>query len=170
NVDTDVSDFVRRSVAVHRRMHNRVVQKHYAFLRIAIPAPRVLLIGCIELRIGTKRSQERRLIIGTAAHAPEREALPRGDGLTTADEVFAAVRRAKERMGDAAVTSVGPNGKYVAVRRIVQSVIETGDRAGAIAKGRMLGHILHPFAIDPHLTVVLETVEIFGSGERPRLW
>jgi hypothetical protein len=55
------------------------------------------------------------------------------------------------------------------MHRIMERVVETGDRAGAVAEGWVFGHVLHALAVDPHLAVVSETVEILGAGERPSL-
>ena len=54
DVDVHVGDLVGRPVAIDRRLDERVVQEQYALMRVAVPAPRVVLIGRVELALAPK--------------------------------------------------------------------------------------------------------------------
>src|SRR5262245_10692374 len=69
----------RCRVAVDRRMDDRVVDEWYALAALAIPAPRILLIGRVELGVGAERCEERGLVIGRAAEPAIGDARPFGD-------------------------------------------------------------------------------------------
>src|ERR1700726_4161170 len=72
NVDKYVGDFVRRTVSIDRRMDYRMIPVQNLFLRLAIPAPGIVLKGSVEVGIGGERSQEGRLVVRAASHPPQR--------------------------------------------------------------------------------------------------
>src|SRR5215831_9593006 len=51
---------------------------------------------------------------------------------------------------------------------IVQGIIETGNRARAVAKRRVRGDVLDALAIDIDLAAVPQAFEVLGAGERSR--
>ena len=67
-----------------------------------------------------------------------------------------------------AIAGVRRREDLVLVLGVVEGVIEAGDHAGGIAKGRVDGDVLHPVAIDVDLAPVLELLEKLGAGHRRR--
>jgi hypothetical protein len=57
-VDADIGHLIGRPIAIHRRMNDRVIDEGDAFLAVAIPAARVLLVRRIEVGIRAERCQE----------------------------------------------------------------------------------------------------------------
>ena len=76
DVAADVADLVRRPVAVDRRMDDGVVDEGHALLAELVPAPRILLVGIVEVGVGAERRQERRLVVRRAAHPAVGEPAP----------------------------------------------------------------------------------------------
>jgi len=58
HMDTDVGDFVRRTIAIDRRMNDRVIDEGDTFLAVAIPAAGVLLVRRIEVGVRAERCEE----------------------------------------------------------------------------------------------------------------
>lgn len=52
DVDKYVGDFVRRAVSIDGRMDDGVVPIENLFLRLTIPAPGIVLKGCVEIGVG----------------------------------------------------------------------------------------------------------------------
>ena len=46
----------------------------------------------------------------------------------------------------------------------MQRVVEPRNHPRRVAEGRMLGDVLDPLAVDPHLSAVIEAVEEFLAG------
>ena len=168
NVGADVADFIGRPVAIDRGMNDCVVDEWNALLAEFVPAARVLLIGRIKLGIRAQRREERRLVIGRAAHPAIRNLCPFRDGIAPRNKVFLAFRRLEERMGHAAVPRVGRHGQFAGAFGIMQRVIQPGDHARGVTEGRMRGDVFYPFAVEEHLAVVTQRLEIFGAVLRPR--
>ena len=95
DVHIDVGHLVRRAVAVHRRLNERVIHEQDALLSRAVPAPRVVLVGRIVVGVGSERGQEGRLVVGRAAHPPIGQARPGGDRVTRGDQFVGAPRGAE---------------------------------------------------------------------------
>src|SRR4029453_6606815 len=74
---------------------DRVVDERYALLGEPVPAPRVVLIGRIELGVGPERAQERRLVVGRAAEPPVGDARPRRDRVAPGHLLLDRGRRAE---------------------------------------------------------------------------
>src|SRR5260221_3606665 len=106
-MDEDVHDFVERLPLVGGRIDDCVVQKEAFLLHLAIPVERVLLVWCVEIRIGPQCTRETRLVVGRSTHPAVRNPGPLGDGIATADKVVGATRDLEELMGETAVTGVG---------------------------------------------------------------
>ena len=56
-----------------------------------------------------------------------------------------------------------------AIDRVVQCVIEPGNTARGIAKGRMSCNVLDAFAVNPDLAVVLQAFDIALARHRARI-
>ena len=94
----DVRHLVRRTVAIDGRMDDRVVDEGHALLAELVPAPRVVLIGIVEIGVGAERGEERRLVVGRAADPAVGDARPFGDRVAArrADRraIFGALKKA----------------------------------------------------------------------------
>src|SRR5262245_57703372 len=58
DVHADVRYFVRRTIAIDRWMNDRVIDEGHAFLTVAVPAARVLLVRRIEVGVRAKCREE----------------------------------------------------------------------------------------------------------------
>ena len=85
DVAVDVADFLRRTVAVDRRMDDGVVDERHALLAELVPALGVLLPRIVEIGIGAERAEERRLVVGRAAEPAIADLGPFGDGVAAGD-------------------------------------------------------------------------------------
>ena len=168
DVAADVGHLVRRPVAVDRRMDDGVVDEGHALLAELVPAPRILLVGIVEVGIGAERRQERRLVVGRAAHPAVGDAGPFGDGVAAGDQLLERLRRLEEGVGHAAVAGVGRQQDLVLALGVVQRVVEARHHAGGVAEGRMRGDVLDALAVDVDLAAVAQRVEIFRAGLRRR--
>jgi hypothetical protein len=54
-------------------------------------------------------------------------------------------------------------GEKVALRRIMQRIVQAHDGAGSVTEGGVRRHILHAFAIDVDLACVAQAFEILRS-------
>ena len=162
----DVADFVRRPVAIDRRMDDGVVDERHALLAELVPALGVVLIGLVEIGIGAERGQERRLVVRRAAHPAVGDLGPFGDRVAAGDQIVHGLRRLEEGVRHAAIAGVGRQHQLVLVLVVVQRVVEARDHARGVAEGRMRGDVLDPLAIDVDVAVVAQRVEIFRAGLR----
>src|SRR5215203_3248062 len=64
HMTADISDLVWGPVAIHRRVDNRVIHEWNALLAEFVPAPGIVLIGSVEVGVGTQGCEERGLVIG----------------------------------------------------------------------------------------------------------
>jgi hypothetical protein len=94
DVHEDVFHLVERLVAVDRRVDDGVVPVQDLLLRLAVPAPRVVLERLVEVGVGAERAEERGLVVGAAAHPAVGHPRPLGDRVAVGDEVLDAVRGA----------------------------------------------------------------------------
>ena len=168
HVHVHVRDFVRRTVAIDGRVHERVVHVEHALLCFAIPAPRVVLIGRVVVGVRAERGQERGLVVGRAPHPAVGEARPRGDRSLGADQIVHGLRRAEVFVREAAGSRVGLARERLAHRRVVQRVVQARQHAHGIAECRVRRHVLHAFAVDPDVARTAQAVEEFRSGEGSR--
>jgi hypothetical protein len=79
DVHTDIRDFVRRTIAIDRRMNDGVIDERDAFLAEAVPAPRVLLIRRVEVGVCPERREKRCLVVGRPADPAVGQPRPFGD-------------------------------------------------------------------------------------------
>ena len=168
HVAADVAHLVRRPVAIDRRMDDGVIDEGHALLAELVPAPRILLVRIVEVGVGAERSQERRLVVGRAAHPAVGELRPFRDGVASGDRLLERFRRLEEGMRHAAVAGVGRQQDLVLALGIVQRVVEPRHHLRSVAEGLVLGDVLHPLAVDVDLAVVGERGEIIGAGLRGR--
>ena len=166
DVHEHVADLLGRAVAVDRGMDDRVVPVQDALLSLAVPASRVVLVRVIEVGVGAKRGQERRLVIGAASEPAVSEPSPLGDRFQIAHAVLDGPRVAEELVGDPVTAGVGGSGDDFTPVRIVQRVVEARDRAGGVAERRVSGDVLDPLAVDVDLASIAEALQIFRAGER----
>jgi hypothetical protein len=68
-------------------------------------------------------------------------------------------------VGKAARAGIGRSDKNVSGFRIVQSIIETGNRARAVAKRRMRGDVLDALAVDIDLAAIAQAFKVLGARE-----
>ena len=158
DVAADVADLVRRPVAIDRRMDDGVIDEGHALLAELVPAPRILLVGIVEIGIGAERRQERRLVVGRAAHPAVGELRPFGDGVAPGEQVLERFRRLEEGVRHAAVAGVGRQQELVLALGVVQRIVEPRDHARGVAEGRMRGDVLDALAVDVDLATVAQGV------------
>ena len=162
----DVADLVRRPVAVDRRMDDGVVDEGHALLAVLVPAPRVVLVRLVELGIGAERAEERRLVVGRAAHPAIGELRPLGDGVAPRDHLVERLRGLEERVRHATVAGFGRQQDFVLALGVVQRVVQPRHHPRGVAEGLVLGHVLDPLAVDEDLAPVGERGEVVGAGLR----
>ncbi|MCY1227187.1 hypothetical protein D9M72_394490 [compost metagenome] len=167
-MDEDVLDRVRRLVPIDRRIDDRVVHEERRFLGAFMPGERVVLERAIPIGIGAERVHQRRLVVGGAAHPAIGHACPFGDRALLGGKIGGGAGDAEIFVGVAAGPRVGRRRQDVPLCRIMQRVIEPGERPGGIAHRRMAGHVLDAFAVDIDLAAVAQAFQIFGAGEGPR--
>ena len=138
DVAADVADFVRRAVAVDRRMDDGVVDEGHALLAVFVPAPRVVLVRLVELGVGAERAEERRLVVGRAAHPAIGELRPLGDGVAPRDHLVERLRRLEERVRHAAVAGFGRQQDLVLALGVVQRVVQPRHHPRGVAERRCL--------------------------------
>ncbi len=166
DMHADVGDFVRRAVAIDRRMDDRVIDERHTLLAEAIPAPRVVLIGFVEVGVGAERGEERSLVVGRAADPAIGEARPFGDRVAPGDQVGHRLRRLEIGVGEAAVAGVGRQQQAALAFFVVQRVVEPGDHPRGVAKRRMGGDVLDALAVDIDFAPVAQLFKIFGARHR----
>ena len=166
DVAADVAHLVRRPVAIDRRMDDGVVDEGHALLAVLVPAPGVVLVRLVEFGVGAERAQERRLVVGRAAHPAVGELRPFGDGVAPGDHLLERLRRLEERVGHAAVAGVGRQQEPVLALGIVQRVVQPRHHPRGVAERLVLGHVLDALAVDEDLAAVGQRREIVGAGLR----
>ena len=162
----DVGDFVRRTVAIDRRMDDRVVDERHALLAELVPALGIVLVRFVEIGIRAERRQERGLVIRRPSHPSIGDPGPFGDRITPGDEVVHGLRRLEEGVRHAAIAGVGRQQKLVLALVVVQRVVEAGDHARGVAEGRMRGDVFDPLTVDVDGAIVAQRVQIFLAGLR----
>ena len=85
DVAAHVADFVRRPVAVDRRMDDGVIDERHALLAELVPALGILLPRIVEIGIGAERAEKRRLVVRRAAEPAIGDLGPFGDGIAARD-------------------------------------------------------------------------------------
>src|SRR5262249_60934114 len=103
----DIGDFIRRPIAIDRRVNDCVVDERYALLTEFVPTLGVVLIRLVELGIGAERGEESSLVIRRAPHPSVGNPRPLGDRLATGDEVLHALWRLEEGVRHATIAGVG---------------------------------------------------------------
>ena len=166
HVAADVAHLVRRPVAVDGRMDDGVVDERHALLAELVPALGVLLVRRVEVGVGAEGREERRLVIGRAAHPAIGELGPFGDGVPAGDELLHVLRRLEERVGVTLVAGVGRQQELVLALGVVQRVVEARDHPGGVAEGRVRGDVLDALAVDVDLAAVLQRFQVFLAGLR----
>ena len=140
-------------------MNDRVIDEGHALLGIAVPAPRVVLIGIVELRIRTEGRKKRGLVVRRPAQPAIADPRPFGDRVAPGDLLLDIGRRLEVALREA--TPLGGTGQDIlaAVVILVQRVVEARHHPRGVLEGRMLGDLADPLAVDPDLAAVVETVQ-----------
>ncbi len=163
DVTADVADFVRRLVAIDRRMDDGVIDEGHALLAEFVPAFGVVLIRIVEIRIGAERRQKRRLVVGRAAEPAISELGPFRDRGAAGEQVVHRLGRLEESMRHAAIAGVGRHHDFVFVLGVVHGVVQPRHHPRGVAEGRMFGDLLDLLAVDEDLAAVVERGEILRS-------
>ncbi len=157
HVHVHVAHFRQFLVAIHRRIHDGVIDEGDFLLHLLVPAARVFLERRVEVGVRAQRGEERGFIIRTAAHPAVRDARPFGDGVARCHHFLDVVRGLEKVMRVAAAAGVGL-GAENRLALVVQRVIQARQHAGGIAEGRVRGDVLHPLAVDPNLAPVAQAL------------
>ena len=118
-------------------MDDGVIDEGHALLAELVPAPGVLLVRIVEVGIGAERRQERRLVVGRAAHPAVGQRAHSAMASRPATSSSQGLRRLEEGVRHAAVAGVGRQQELVLALLVVQRVVEARDHARGVAEGRM---------------------------------
>ena len=143
-----------------------MVDEGHALLAVLVPAPGVVLVRLVEFGVGAERAQERRLVVGRAAHPAIGELRPFGDGVAPGDHLLERLRRLEERVGHAAVAGLGRQQDLVLALGIVERVVQPRHHPGGVAERLVLGDVLDALAVDVDLAAVGQRREVVGAGLR----
>ena len=81
HVHVHVGNLLRAQLAVHWRVHERVVDVQHALLALPVPAAGVVAERDVEVGLGAQGREERRLVVGRAAEPAVAAPLPGRDGV-----------------------------------------------------------------------------------------
>ncbi len=154
DVTADITDFVRWSVAIDRGMDDRVIDERHALLAEFVPALCVALIRIVEIRIGAKGAEKRRLVVRRAAHPAVGHARPFGDSVAAGDEILHGLWRLEESMRHPAIAGVGRQQQLFLSLVVVQGIEQARHHPRGIAEGGVGRDILDAFSVDEHLAAV----------------
>ena len=146
-----------------------MVHEQHRFLRPLVPGARIAGELAVILGVGAERVHQRRLVVGGAAHPAIGQPRPFGDRNLLRLQFLGRAGDAEIAMREAARAGIGRAGEDFLSFRLVQRVVEPGQRAHRIAEAGMRGDVAHPLAVDVDLAAVLEAVDVFGAGERARI-
>ena len=167
DVAADVGDLVRRPVAIDRRVDDRVVDERHALLAEAVPAPARCPGRVVEVGVGAERREERRLVVGRAAHPAVGDPRPFGDRVGgPAIKSARRLRRLEEGVRQAAAAGVGRQQDLARALRIVERIEQARGHARGVAERRVRGDVLDPLAVDVDLAPVAQRIQILGGGHR----
>ena len=166
HLNVNVFHFVDRLVAVNRWVNDSVVKVQAGFLNAFVPVARVIGELTIKLGISPQRTPEGCFVVRGAPHPTVTLARPVGDSITLLAHLFRAAGVAEEFVSVTAVAGIGVPAQAILADRIVQRVVQLTDRSRCITECRVSGDIFHSFAVDINLTAVLQTFQVFGTGER----
>src|SRR5271170_803592 len=165
-MNANVRDLVRRSIAIDRRVDDRVIDERDALLAEAVPASRIVLVRIVEFGVGAEGGEEGGLVVGRTAEPTVGDARPFGDRVAAGDELLHIFRRLEEGVREAAVAGVGRQQELVLAFGVMQGVVEPSDHARGVAERRMGRDVLNPLPVDIDLTAVAKFFEIFGARHR----
>lgn len=163
-VDEDVGDLVNRLLAVHRRIDQDMVEEERAGGELLVPIERMLIERRVELRVGSKARHERRLILRRPPHEAVAKPRPCSNGIPRLEQFLWRLAGCEELVRADAVVVDGR--QEVALRGVVERVIQAHDGAGGIAESGVSRHILDALAIDVDLACIAQTVEILRAGHQ----
>src|SRR5262249_50096295 len=131
----------------------------------AVPSPRIVLVRRVVLGVAAERGEERRLVVGGAAHPAIREARPTGNGVPARDEIVRARGGAEVSVREAPGTGIGGTREHGLGRRLVERVVEPRHHSGGVAKAGVGRDIRDALAVDPDLAPVAQALQELRPGE-----
>ena len=162
-VDEDIGDLVDRLLPIDRRVDEDVIEKQPARGEALVQGERVVVVWRVEGRIGREARHERRLVVGRAPHEAVAQPRPGRDRLARRQEFLRRVARLIEAVG--ADTARIDGGQQIALCRVVERIVEPGDRARRIAERRVRRHVLDPLAIEIDRPPVAQARQIVRRGQ-----
>src|SRR5260370_41031937 len=84
----DIADLVRRPVAIDRWLDDGMIDEGHALLAKFVPAPGVVLVRIVKVRVGADGREKRRLVIRRAAHPAISHARPFGADVAAGDGIL----------------------------------------------------------------------------------
>lgn len=163
----NIANLIGRPIAIDRRMNDGVVDVRHTLLAELVPTARILLIGLIELGVGTQGGEEGGLVVGCAAHPAVRDPRPLRDGIAPGEQIGRRPGSAEISVGHATVAGIRRQQNPLAARGIVERIVKACHHAGGVAERRMNGHIGNALAIQENLAAIPERCEIFLPRLRP---
>ena len=159
----------RRLVPVDRRIDDRVVHERHRFLRAFVPSPSVIGVRAVVFGVAAQGVGVGGLVVRGAAHPAIGQARPFGDRTLRGDQFLTGPLHPEVFVRVAAGAGVGRAGQRVAPLRIMQRIVQPGDRADGIAESRMGGDVGDTLAIDIDLASVAQALDVFRPGVGPAL-
>src|SRR5205807_727056 len=163
-MNEDIIDLVYRTVAVHRWIDQHMIEEEALRGIFLIPVTRTVVERRIELRIGSHAGHESSFVVRRASHKPISEARPGNQGFAGLKKFLGASAGLEEFV--CAMAERVDRCEHIFVFRIVQRVIEPGNRAARVTKRGVRGYVSDTLAIDVHLATVPETGKVLRAIEQ----
>src|SRR3981189_1615477 len=162
----DIADLVRGPVAIDRWMDDGMIDEGHALLAKFVPAPGVVLVRIVKVRVGAEGREKRRLVIRRTAHPAVGHAGPFGNGVAAGDEILNGLWRLEEGVRHSRVARVCGHQQLVLSLVVMQRVEQARHHPGGVAEGRMGGDVLDALAVDEDLAAVAQGFDVLRAGLR----
>ena len=162
---TSLTSFGGRSRST-RWMDDGVIDERHALLAEFVPAPGVVLIRIVKVRVGAEGRQKRCLVVRRTAHPAVGHARPFGDGVAAGDQIRHGLRRLEEGVRHSPIARVRRQQQLVLSLVVMQGVEQARHHPRGVAEGRMGRDVLDAFAIDEDLAAVAQRFDILRAGLR----
>ena len=143
-----------------------MVDVKHLLLRLLVPCQGVGLVRRIKRGIGPQGAEQCPFVVWGAPEPAVRQAGPGGDRIARRKLLFPGVGGSEVAVGVPAGAGVCGDGEHLLERRVVQGIVQAGNHAGRIAKGRVRRDILDTLAVEPDFTPIAQALQIFRPGQR----
>src|SRR6267378_4152581 len=153
-------------VAIDRWMDDGMIDEGHALLAKFVPAPGVVLVRIVKVRVGAEGREKRRLVIRRTAHPAVGHARPFGNGVAAGDEILDGLWRLEEGVRHSRIARVCRRQQLVLSLVVMQRVEQARHHPGGVAEGRMGGDVLDALAVDEDLAAVAQGFDVLRAGLR----